>query len=171
MQLCKGAGRGEWSGSVYTHDAIWSVLLCLYERVYKYACMWVCGCAIGGQVLLLAWTVGVSCVLYLVRVTGSVVGLAAFRGGVLHSIFQETCLIIYVRIYVYVMLFTCNFLKCVSSRKANFNVIIFIDIKILYSVGENFTVHIPATARGHSDQRISIELHDMKETMSPNCTQ
>ena len=40
----------------------------------------------GGQALLLAWTVAVSCVLYLVRVTGSVVGLAVC--------FKETCLVI-----------------------------------------------------------------------------
>ena len=44
---------------------------------------------------------GVSCA----SVTGSVIGLAVFwGGGVLDIIFKETCLTIYVRMYVYVML-------------------------------------------------------------------
>ena len=43
--------------------------------------------------------------MYLVSVTGSVVGLAVIWGGVLHRICKETCLTnIYVCIYVYVML-------------------------------------------------------------------
>ena len=33
---------------------------------YLVACMWVCRCAVGGQVLLLVWTVDVSCVWNLV---------------------------------------------------------------------------------------------------------
>ena len=64
--------------------------------------VWVCGCAVGGQVLLLVdW-------MYLVRVPGSMVGVAVvvvgFLGCVLHIIFKDTYLTIYVRIYVYVML-------------------------------------------------------------------
>ena len=35
------------------------------------------------------------CVLYLVRVSGSVVGLAVFWVGVLHKVFKETYLIIW----------------------------------------------------------------------------
>ena len=59
--LCNCVGGGErGGGAVCKHDAIWSVLLWLYECVYNYACMWVCECAVGGQVLLLAWTVDVS---------------------------------------------------------------------------------------------------------------
>ena len=83
-----------------------------------YVGVWVCSWATG-VVIGMDW-------MYLVRVTGSVVGLAGgVFGGVLQRFFKETCLTTYVRIYVYVMFcFTCNFVKCVCSRKANFHVII-----------------------------------------------
>ena len=59
--------------------------------------------------------------MYLVRVTGSVVGLAVFWVCVLHIIFKELVLL-YVRIYicdVVVLHVTC---KIVCSRKSNFYV-------------------------------------------------
>ena len=65
---------------------------CCCDYVNVFIIMHVCGCAVGGQVFVTGMDSG--CVLYLVRVTGSVVGLAVFGVCVLYIIFKETCLII-----------------------------------------------------------------------------
>ena len=52
----------------------------------------------------MAWTVGASCVLYLVRVTGWLGYFSGGGGRALHRIVKKTCFIVHVRIYAYVML-------------------------------------------------------------------
>ena len=90
--------------------------------------MHVCGCAVGGQVLLLARTVDTSCVLtYLVCVTS---WLGCFSGGggggnALHILFLEN-----LSYYICMHLFICHvfrlhvtLLNFVCSLKADFSVI------------------------------------------------
>ena len=72
--------------------------------------------------LLLAWTVDVSCILY---VCVLLVGLSVFFGGCApHNFKENLSYYMYVSMYMSCCCFTCNFVKCVCSRKANFYVII-----------------------------------------------
>ena len=85
----------------------------LIPRKLMCSCMCVCGCAVGGgHVLLLAWTVDLPCVLYMMRITGSVVGLAVvvfgFFVGVLHIIIKETCLMYGNLSYLCTYLYICH---------------------------------------------------------------
>ena len=57
------------------------------------------------------WTVGVSCVLYLVRWLGGYFGEGG-GGGALRRILKKSCFIVYVRIYAYVMLLVLRVIVC-----------------------------------------------------------
>ena len=70
----------------------------------------------------MAWTVGASCVLYVVHVTG---WLGCFLGVRAPQNFKENVCIVHLRIYAYVVLFYVSFfLSFVCSQKANVYVII-----------------------------------------------
>ena len=63
---------------------IWGMYIycCDYRNVYN-VCVCVCVCACACACVLLAWTVAVSCLAYLVGVT-------VFRGCALHNISKKT---------------------------------------------------------------------------------
>ena len=66
----------------------------------------------------MAWTVGISYVVYLVHVGLVVVVVVGFFGGALHIILKTTCLIVYVRNYAHVMLlfYVSFFVMCLQSK-------------------------------------------------------
>ena len=90
MQLCRGAERG-----VAWHIHMRYGAYCYYY-MNVFVIMHVCGVWGTGFVI----GTGSGCILRLVRVTDSVVGLADFCMCVLHRIFQKTCLIMYLSMYI-----------------------------------------------------------------------